>query len=330
MDFAGIKVRNNIFLAPMAGVCDRAYREVCMGMGAGLCVSEMVSAKAICYNDKKTESLLAFGESERPFLIQLFGSEPDIIARAINIIETKLSLHPDGYDINMGCPAPKIVSNGEGCALMKEPKLAEKIVRAACAATELPVSVKHRSGWDKEHINAVEFALRMQEAGASFITLHARTRDQFYALRADLELLKKVKDALCVPVAGSGDIFSAKDAAHMLSFTGCDAVMAARGAQGNPWIFRDIISYLESGKEPKRPSMRERMETMIKHAELMCSYKEERAAMREFRKHINWYIKGIKNATVYKNRANTVSSLDGLYSLSADIIASYEDTNTFL
>ena len=328
MDFAGIEVKNNIFLAPMAGVCDRAFREICMEMGAGLCVSEMVSAKAICYNDKKTAGLLSFGEKERPFIIQLFGSEPETIARAIDIIETKMGIRPDGFDINMGCPAPKIVSNGEGSALMRDPGLAEKIVRAAVSATDLPVSVKHRSGWDKSHINAVDFALRMEDAGASFITLHARTRDQFYALRADLDLLKEVKAALSIPVAGSGDIFTAPDAAHMLSYTGCDAVMAARGAQGNPWIFRDILAYLDTGIAPARPDAGERMETMIKHARLMCSYKEERGAMREFRKHINWYIKGMRNVTLYKNRANSISSLDGLLALAADITASQKDPTT--
>ncbi|MBR2743536.1 MAG: tRNA dihydrouridine synthase DusB [Clostridia bacterium] len=328
MDFAGIEVKNNIFLAPMAGVCDRAYREICMDMGAGLCVSEMVSAKAICYNDKKTAGLLSFGEAERPFLIQLFGSEPETVAKAIDIIETKLNIHPDGYDLNMGCPAPKIVSNGEGSALMRNPALAARIVRAARTATSLPVSVKHRSGWDREHVNAVDFALYMQEAGASFVTLHARTRDQFYALRADLTLLKAVKDALSVPVAGSGDIFSAADAANMLKVTGCDAVMAARGAQGNPWLFRETLSYLESGTLPPRPDIGERMDMMMRHARLMCTYKEERGAMREFRKHINWYIKGIKNATTYKNRANTVSTLTELSALAEDIKRAYLDPDT--
>lgn len=325
MNFAGIEVKNNIFLAPMAGVCDKAYREICMDMGAGLCVSEMVSAKAICYNDKKTAGLLSFTENQRPFIIQLFGCEPEFIKRAINIIETKLDIHADGYDINMGCPAPKIVSNGEGSALMKNPSLAYEIVRAAVSETKLPVSVKHRSGWDKQTINAVEFALLMQEAGAAYITVHPRTRDQFYALRADLDILRDVKRALCVPVVGSGDVFSAGDAKHMLEYTGCDAIMVARGAQGNPWIFKEILSHLNEGIIPKRPEVDERMDMIIGHARLMCEYKGEGSALREFRKHMNWYIKGLRNATSYKNRANMIKTMQDLLELTSDIRNSYKD-----
>jgi len=323
MDLAGIKVKNNIFLAPMAGVCDKAYRDICMDMGAGMCVSEMVSAKAICYNDKKTAELLSFTPAQRPYIIQLFGSEPDIVAKAIHLIEDKLDIHADGYDINMGCPAPKIVSNGEGSALMKNPELAAQIVRAAVGATHLPVSVKHRSGWDKESINAVDFARRMEDAGAAYITVHTRTRDQFYALRANLDLMREVVEAVSVPVIGSGDVFSAEAAKNMLDHTGCFGVTVARGAQGNPWIFREILAYLGDGVILPRPDIHERMEMIMRHARLICEYKGERGAMREFRKHINWYIKGLRNATSYKNRANQVSTISQLEELISDILDIY-------
>ncbi len=328
MSFQPINTRTNVFLAPMAGVCDLSFREICMSMGASLCVSEMVSAKAICYSDKKTMELLRFTPNQRPFVIQLFGGEAQFIARAIRILEDKLTDLPDGYDINMGCPAPKIVSNRERSALMKAPSIAADIVRATVESTELPVSVKHRSGWDKNSINAVDFARMMEDAGASYITVHPRTRDQFYTGHANLDVLRDVKNAVSIPVVGSGDLFSADDVVNMLRETNCDAVAIARGAQGNPWIFRETDALLREGVHIARPTLDERMDMILHHAQLLCENKGEVRGMKEFRKHLNWYLKGLRNATSYKNRANAICTLDSLKVIVDEIRESQYDDST--
>ena len=319
MEIKDIIKKNNVFLAPMAGVTDAAFRTVCRQFGAGMTYSEMVSAKGLYYGDKKTESLMRRAENETPYAVQLFGSEPDIMAQAVR----KAQEYADVIDINMGCPAPKIVNNGDGCALMRDPSLMGRIVYAAANSTSLPVTVKMRMGWDEAHITAPQAARLLEENGAAAIAVHGRVRAQFYSGKADRDIIKQIKARVNIPVIGNGDIFSAQDAYDMLSCTGCDAVMAARGAQGNPFLFRQIRELLDSGTVTYCPGYDERLDTALWHIRLMVSQKGEERAIKEARKHLAWYIKGMKNSAHAKSVIFKISTM----AEAEDVINYLKNTN---
>lgn len=317
MQIAGLQISGRAALAPMAGVADKAFRECCAGFGACYTVGEMVSSKGIFYHDKKSAELMDIGEKERPCAIQLFGDDPEIMAFAA---KKAMEFCPDAIDINMGCPAPKVVATGSGSALMKRPALCGEIVKAVKAVVNVPVTVKIRKGWDESTINGLTVAKICEEAGADAVAVHARTRAQMYAPPADWEYIQKVKEALRIPVIGNGDIETAQDAARMLEETGCDMVMVGRGALGNPWIFREISAYLTSGVLLPSPGVYEKAAVMLRHIELLCRYKGEAHGMREARKHVAWYMKGLKGAAAFRREAGTLESLDDLKRLCEKII----------
>ncbi len=290
MKIGSLELSGNIFLAPMAGVTDLPFRLLCKEQGASLVYTEMISAKGMHYNDEETLKLSETHPDERPVAVQIFGKEPDTMAEAVS----KLTNRPDLslIDINMGCPAPKIIKNSEGSALMKKPELVGRIVREVVKASTKPVTVKIRKGWDDSSINAVLIASICEEEGAKAVTVHGRTREQYYSGNVDLSIIKEVKKALTIPVVGNGDIRKPEDAKKMFDFTGCDAIMVGRGAQGNPWIFKNIISYLEKGVYSKQPDKQELFETILRHYMLMETVKGERTAILEMRKHVGWYLHG--------------------------------------
>lgn len=313
MKIGNLKFENNVFLAPMAGVADRSFRELCAGFGAGYVVSEMVSSKGISYSSQKSASLMELGEGERPAGVQLFGSEPDTMAQAA---EFALEYSPDVIDINMGCPAPKISSSGSGSALMKTPQLCGEIVQKVKKMMgDTPLTVKIRKGWDDESVNAVAVAKICQQAGADAITIHGRTRQQFYSGKADLDIIREVKGAVSVPVIGNGDITNAFEAERMLEYTGCDAIMVGRGALGNPFIFREINMWLNHNMVVPPVSLEEKLTIILRHIKNLCEYKGEYIGMKEARKHVAWYFKGLKNAAKYRKYSgelNTLKDLEGL------------------
>lgn len=318
-----VELNGRAILAPMAGAGDRAFRETCARFGAACTVSEMVSAKALEFSDKKTWELMELGEAARPAAIQIFGSEPPVMARAAR---KALEFSPDFIDINMGCPAPKITGPGAGSALMKTPELCGEIVAAVAAAVPVPVTVKMRAGWDGNCVNAVRVASICEQAGAAAVTVHARTRSQMYEPPADWGIIKAVREAVRIPVIGNGDVTGAQSAALMLEQTGCDAVMVGRAALGNPWVFRQINAYLTEGcRMVSPPSLCERMLVMVQQVELMCSYKGERRAMNEARKHVGWYLKGMRGASEFRRRAGFLDSRADLDVLVRDVIAAQED-----
>ena len=301
-----IELTGRAFLAPMAGAGDRAFREVCAHFGADFFTSEMVSAKALEFGDKKTLELMELGSAARPAAIQLFGSEPDVMARAAR---RAMEFSPDAVDINMGCPAPKITGPGAGSALMKTPALCGEIVAAVVSAVPVPVTVKMRAGWDEGSVNAVEVAEICEQAGAAAVAVHARTRSQMYAPPAHWEVIRQVKAALRIPVVGNGDVTGAQSAALMLEQTGCDAVMVGRAALGNPWVFLEINAYLtESCRIVPPPGVYERMAVMARQIDLMCRYKGEKRAMNEARKHVAWYLKGLRGAAEFRRRAGLLET----------------------
>lgn len=317
MKVGNIELSNNICLAPMAGVTDLAFRLICKEMGAGLVVTEMVSAKGMYYNDDKTNELTLIDQRERPVALQIFGSDPNIMA---NIVENKLNKRDDFdiLDINMGCPAPKIVKNGEGSALMKNPKLIETIVTNLVKTSNRPVTVKIRMGWDQDSINCVDVAKIIEDSGASAITLHARTRDMFYSGNADWKYIKKVKDAVTIPVIGNGDIFNPEDAIRMIEDTKCDGIAIGRGAMGNPWLVKRISNILKN-KEDYLPSNDEIIQMCIRHLNFECELKGEKIAVKEMRKHLAWYLKGMRNSNEVKNIINTIESRSAM----TDILLEY-------
>ncbi len=298
-----------IILAPMAGVTDLPFRLLCKQMGAGLLCMEMVSAKAIHYKNKNTESLMAIDERELPVSLQLFGSEPELMAEVAHSIEERpFAL----LDLNMGCPVPKVVNNGEGSALMKDPKLAADIVRAISTAIQKPVTVKIRKGFDDAHVNAVELAKRLENAGAAAIAVHGRTREQYYSGKADWDIIRQVKEAVTIPVIANGDIDSPEAAKRCIEETGADAIMIGRGAQGNPWIFREIRHYLECGEMLPRPDAEEIKTVLRQHAQLQMEVKGEYIGMREMRKHAAWYLAGFPHAARLRKQACEMEKLDDL------------------
>jgi nifR3 family TIM-barrel protein len=313
MKIGDLTFENNIFLAPMAGVTDISFRGLCKEMGCGLVYTEMVSAKALYYGSENTQTLLRIADEEKPVAVQIFGREPDIMA---NICEEHLNNRDDIciIDINMGCPAPKIVKNGEGSALMKEPELAYEIVKAIKRISKKPVTVKFRKGFDEQNINAIEFAKGIEQAGADAITIHGRTTKQMYQGIADWEIIKRVKESVLIPVIGNGDVFSSEDAINMKNITNCDGIMIARGSQGNPWIFRQVNSALK-GESIQKVSNREKIEMCIRHYELALKYDGEFKAIREMRKHASWYIKGIPRCTDIKNEINILDNSKNIIKL---------------
>ncbi len=305
----GVTLKNNVILAPMAGVSDLPFRLLCHELGAGLVCMEMVSAKAIFYGNKNTERLLDIHPKERPVSLQLFGSDPVIVSEMAKKIEERpFSI----LDFNMGCPVPKVVNNGEGSALLKNPKLAAQILEGLVKAVQKPVTVKIRMGFDKEHINAVEMAKIAEACGVAAIAVHARTREQYYSGRAHWEIIRTVKEAVSIPVIGNGDVDSPAAAEQMLSETGCDGVMIGRGAQGNPWIFREVSQYLETGTIPQKPDNAEKRELILRHARLQLEYKGEYTGVREMRKHLSWYTAGMPHSARFRQMINTLESMDAL------------------
>lgn len=313
LNIGGVPLKSHAVLAPMAGASDRAYRELCVRFGAAYCVSEMVSSKALSFNSKKSEELMEISDLERPCGIQIFGDDPKCMADAAkHALENK----PDIIDINMGCPAPKISSNGSGSALMKNPRLCGEIVKAVTAVTDIPVTVKIRKGWDDDSVNAVEVAKICESAGAAAITVHGRTRQQYYKPPVDYDIIKAVRESVSVPVIANGDIDSAKRAKEVMDITGCDLVMIGRATLGNPWIFSQINAYLENPNvKIHTPDLEERLGVMIEHIGKMVEYKGEHMAMLQARKLVVGYFKGMKGAAALRNEAGKIKTLDDLYEL---------------
>lgn len=313
LNIGGVSLKSHAVLAPMAGVSDRAYRELCVRFGAAYCVSEMVSSKALSFNSKKSEELMEISDLERPCGIQIFGDDPKCMADAAkHALENK----PDIIDINMGCPAPKISSNGSGSALMKNPRLCGEIVKAVTAVTDIPVTVKIRKGWDDDSVNAVEVAKICESAGAAAITVHGRTRQQYYKPPVDYGIIRAVRESVSVPVIANGDIDSAEKAKEVMDITGCDLVMIGRATLGNPWIFSQINAYLENPNvKIHTPDLEERLGVMIEHIGKMVEYKGEHMAMLQARKLVVGYFKGIKGAAALRNEAGKIKTLDDLYEL---------------
>lgn len=296
-------------LAPLAGVADRAMREISREFGACWTVCEMTSSKGLSYGSRKSEELMEIHDAERPCAVQLFGSEPSVMAEAAVMA---LEKRPEAIDINFGCPVPKVAGNGGGSALMKDPELAGRIVRAVADAVPVPVTVKFRAGWDSEHINAVEFAEICEANGAAALTVHGRTRMQMFSPPVDLDIIRKVKEAVSIPVIGNGDVDSPEAARRMYDETGCDLVMVGRGAMGNPWIFRQIEAYMRDGTVLPEPSPEEKMAVLKKHICLLCKYKGEYIGMREARKHASWYIKGMRGAAKFRQECGSLTTPDDL------------------
>lgn len=313
LNIGGVPLKSHAVLAPMAGVSDRAYRELCVRFGAAYCVSEMVSSKALSFNSKKSEELMEISDLERPCGIQIFGDDPKCMADAAkHALENK----PDIIDINMGCPAPKISSNGSGSALMKNPRLCGEIVKAVTAVTDTPVTVKIRKGWDDDSVNAVEVAKICESAGAAAITVHGRTRQQYYKPPVDYGIIRAVRESVSVPVIANGDIDSAEKAKEVMDITGCDLVMIGRATLGNPWIFSQINAYLGNPNvKIHTPNLEERLGVMIEHIGKMVEYKGEHMAMLQARKLVVGYFKGMKGAAALRNEAGKIKTLDDLYEL---------------
>ena len=312
LKIGSVELPNPVILAPMAGVSDLPFRLLCREQGAGLVCMEMVSAKAIAYHNRNTERLMEINDREHPVSLQLFGSEPDLMAEIAAQIEDKPF---DILDINMGCPVPKIVGNGEGSALMKNPKLIEEIITKVSRAIKKPLTVKFRKGFDDDHVNAVEIAKIAEASGAAAVAVHGRTREQFYSGTADWEIIRQVKEAVSIPVIGNGDVDSPEKAKALLDSTGCDGVMIGRAARGNPWLFHRVVEYLETGKLLDKPSGKEIKAMMLRHARMQVACKGDYTGIREMRKHISWYTTGLPGSAKLRGKINSVESLQEMEEL---------------
>lgn len=325
LQIGNVTLENNLILAPMAGVSDLPFRLLCREQGAGLVCMEMVSAKAILYKNRNTEELLTIDPKEHPVSLQLFGSDPDIISEIAKQIEERPF---DILDLNMGCPVPKVVNNGDGSALMKNPRLAGEIIEKTARAIKKPLTVKIRKGFDDAHVNAVELAHIAQESGAAAVAVHGRTREQYYAGHADWDIIRQVKEAVSIPVIGNGDIRTPEDVAAMAEQTGCDGYMIARGAEGNPWIFRQILHYFETGEHLARPDFSEVTEMLLRHAKMQIDCKGDYTGIREIRKHAAWYTAGYRNSSRLRGRINEVENYGQLEALFREV-ESYNEKNGY-
>ena len=309
MRIGNVELENEVFLAPMAGVTDLPFRLICREYGCGMLYTEMINAKALCYDDEKTKGMLKIEEEEHPIAVQIFGSEPEFMGRAAEILND----YPNEVlDINMGCPAPKVIKNGDGSALMKTPELAARVIESVKKNSEKPVTVKFRKGWDDDSINAVEFAKMAEQSGADAITIHGRTRVQYYSGKADWDIIEEIKNAVKIPVIGNGDIVTIDDAIEIRKKTGCDAIMIGRGAQGNPWIFNRINHYIKTGEILPEPPAEEKIKTAMKHFKLAIAEDGEYVAVREMRKHLGWYIKGMKKSAKLRDDINKLETAEAV------------------
>lgn len=319
-----VRIKRTAALAPMASVADGVYRRLCKSFGCAYVVSEMVSAKGLCYSERKTGELCTVTQAERPMAIQLFGEDAEYMGMAA---EKLMRFSPDIIDINMGCPVPKVVSNGAGSALMKTPEKAFDIVRAVCSSCDCPVTVKIRSGWDETCINAAEMAMGLEASGAAAIAVHGRTRDQFYSGQADWDIIKKVKQSVSCPVIGNGDVRSAEDCLKMYEYTGCDLVMIGRASYGRPWIFQQVEALLLRGQKLPEPPLEKRMEIMLLHARQLCGVMGEERGMREARKHVIWYVKGLPNSACLRRRCSELTRLCDLECIAEEIAVRGEQSS---
>ncbi|MBU5676280.1 tRNA dihydrouridine synthase DusB [Alkaliphilus sp. MSJ-5] len=305
MKIDNVTLDNPVFLAPMAGVTDLSFRLICKEMGCGMVYMEMVSSKGLYYEDKKTEGLLKIHPKEKPVALQIFGSDPNIMSKAAYMLNNRENAI---LDINMGCPTPKIVKNGDGSALMKDVKLAGEVVKAVVKESVKPVTVKIRKGWDENSVNAVELAKIIEENGAKAIAVHGRTREQFYSGKADWDIIRRVKAAVTIPVIGNGDVFTVEDGINLLKATKCDGIMIGRGSQGNPWLFKRLVQYMKTGELTPEPTARDRIFMALKHMDLVITHKSEYIGIKEMRKHIAWYLKGLKGTASLRNKINTIGT----------------------
>ena len=304
MKIGNVQLDNEVFLSPMAGVTDLPFRLICKEKGCGMLYTEMINAKALCYDDENTKKMLKIEEEEHPIAVQIFGSDPEYMGKAAAIMNE----YPNEIlDINMGCPAPKVVKNGDGSALMRNPKLAAEVLSSVVKNSKKPVTLKIRKGWDDDSVNAVEIAKIAEECGISALAIHGRTREQFYSGKADWDIIAEIKQNINIPVIGNGDVFEVQDAVNMLEKTKCDAIMIGRGAQGKPWIFNRINHYMKTGEVLPEPTLEEKITTAIKHMNLAVAEHGEYVAVREMRKHIGWYLKGLKNSARYRDQINKIT-----------------------
>lgn len=312
MKIGNVQLDNEVFLSPMAGVTDLPFRTICKEKGCGMLYTEMINAKALCYDDENTKKMLNLEDDGHPVAVQIFGSDPEYMGKAASIMNQYTN---DILDINMGCPAPKVIKNGDGSALMRNPKLASEVLTAVVKNSKKPVTLKIRKGWDDNSVNALEIAKIAEECGISALAIHGRTREQFYSGKADWDIIAEIKQSINIPVIGNGDVFDVQDAVNMLEKTKCDAIMIGRGSQGNPWIFNRINHYMKTGEVLPEPTLEEKISTAIKHMNLAVAEHGEYVAVREMRKHIGWYLKGLKNSAKYRDQINKITDYKEVISM---------------